>query len=157
MARAGFYAIGGYDISFRRDGRWYADEEPIANDRITLLFSKHVRPDGEGGWVIDVGIDRQGVEVEDTPLVVVAVEGDARNGFRVRTNDDVCDELAYHTLRIGDGNVLYCVVDRGERGVMPARFLRPSYYHLMEHVEVSAGRAVLRVGDRRHPIGDAGD
>ena len=31
MPRAGFWAIGGYKISFRSDGRWYADEEVIAN------------------------------------------------------------------------------------------------------------------------------
>ena len=37
--KAGFWAIGGYEISFRKDGRWYADDEVIENPRIALLFS----------------------------------------------------------------------------------------------------------------------
>ena len=56
MPKAGFWASGGYKISFRRDGCWYADDEVIVNRRIARLFTRHVCTDGEGGWVIDVGI-----------------------------------------------------------------------------------------------------
>ena len=50
MARAGFWPIGGYTISFRTDGRWYADDEVIANPKIARLFSRHVQYDEEDGW-----------------------------------------------------------------------------------------------------------
>lgn len=156
MAKAGFWAIGGYKISFRADGRWYADEEVIAHPRIALLFSRHVRPAPDGGWMIDVGIDRQKVEVEDTPLVVVRVSGDPASGFRITTNDAVEDELDCATLRTGPGDVLYCSVDRGERGRMPARFLRSAYYELVRWVEEENAQPVLRCRGVAHSIVPAG-
>ena len=153
MAKAGFWAVGGYKISFRADGRWYADEEVIAHPRIALLFSQHICPAPGGGWMIDVGIDRQTVEVEDTPLVVVAVAGEPEDGFTIKTNDGVEQELDCATLSIGPGEVLYCEVDRGERGRMRARFLRPPYYELVRWIEDGHSPPVLRCRGVLHPIG----
>ena len=154
MPKAGFWAIGGYAISFRRDGRWYADDEPIANQHIARLFSEHVRPDGKGGWVIDVGIDRQSVTIEDTALVITSVEGDSAGGFRVRANDGVSDPLDCTTLAIGPDNVLYCELDRGERGRIRARFLRAPYYVLtgLMQIDERSGTATLECGGRRHLV-----
>jgi hypothetical protein len=153
MPKAGFWAVGGYAISFRRDGHWYADDERVENARIERLFSRHVRADGQGGWVIDVGIDRQSVRVEDTPLVVTSVRGDAGSGLVVCTNDDECEPLDAATLEVGEGDVLYCTVDRGERGRLRARFLRPAYYALASFLEIDAsGAAVLRSGGRAWPV-----
>jgi hypothetical protein len=154
MPKAGFWAIGGYQISFRKDGRWYADDEPIENPHIARLFSEHVRPDGKGGWVIDVGIDRQNVVVEDTALVVTAVEGDPESGFRVRANDGVSDVLDCTTLAIGPDNVLYCDLDRGERGRMRARFLRAPYYVLTSRMQIDerSGDAMIECRGRRHAV-----
>ncbi|RMD85383.1 MAG: DUF1285 domain-containing protein [Candidatus Dadabacteria bacterium] len=149
---AGFWPVGGYRISFRRDGRWYADDEPIENRKIARLFSQHVRPDGEGGWVIDLGIDRQRVDVEDTPLVVVAVEGDPQSGFRVRANDGIETPLDCETLCVGPDNALYCRLDRGERGVLPARLLRPAYYQLANWIEEDAEGAVLPCKGKKYPL-----
>ncbi len=133
-------------LSFRRDGHWYADDERIANERLQLLFSRHVQADDDGGWVIDVGVDRQRVEVEDTPLVVRSVREGPDGGFRVWTNDRVESDLEPQTLHIGPGDVLYCTVDRGERGRLPARFLRPAYYHLAEYFEADGDEYVLNCG-----------
>jgi hypothetical protein len=148
VPKAGFWAIGGYKISFRADGRWYADEEAILNDKIALLFSRSLRSDGKGGWMIDVGVDRQPATVEDTPLVVVSVGGNPQAGFEVETNDAVRSELNCATLRIGRRNVLYCDVDRGERGVMSARFLRAPYYELARWIEDEGGPALSCKGVR---------
>ncbi len=153
MPRAGFWAIGGADISFGTDGRWYADGEPIANRRIAGLFSRHIRRGDDGGWVIDIGIDRQEVRVDDTPLVVVAVDGDSAAGFTVRCNDAVSEPLDPASLRVGDADVLYCEVDRGERGRMPARFLRPAYYALAKSISFGAEGAVLESCGRRYKLG----
>ncbi len=157
MPKAGFWAIGGYKISFRADGKWYADEEAIENPRIALLFSRHVRPDGNGGWVIDVGIDRQSVTVEDTALVVRSVEGEPAGGFRIVLNDGGSEELDCASLWIGANNVLYCRVARGDRGTLAARFLRPAYYALTRWIEPTAdSRLLLTSRGRRYPIEDAG-
>jgi len=154
MPKAGFWAIGGYQISFRKDGRWYADDEPIANPHIARLFSEHVRPDGKGGWMIDVGIDRQHVVVEDTALVITGVEGDPERGFRVRANDGVSATLDCTTLEIGPDNVLYCDLDRGERGTIHARFLRAPYYVLTSLMQIDerSGEATLECRGRRHAV-----
>jgi hypothetical protein len=152
MSKAGFWSIGGYAISFRTDGRWYADEEVVENERIARLFSQHVQSDGEGGWVIDIGIDRQPVTVEDTPLVVTAIEGDTETGFRVTTNDGVAGPLDPQTLRTGVDNVLYCDVERGERGVMTSRFMRGPYYELAQFVTEIDGVPVLEIAGKRHRL-----
>jgi hypothetical protein len=132
MPQAGFWAVGGYTISFRRDGAWYADDERIRNSRIQLLFSRSIRRDDRPGapdlprytgWLLDVGVDRQSVVVEDTPLVVTGIDGDTVEGFTIRTNDGESGDLDCGTLAIGDDDVLYCTVDRAERGCLKARFL----------------------------------
>ncbi len=149
MAKAGFWAIGGAEISFRADGYWYADEERIENRKIAALFSKHVRRNvSDGEWVIDIGIDRQPCKVEDTPLAIVSVDGDPDSGFTITASDEVSEALPMSTLRIGDGNVLYCTVDRGERGMLDARFLRTAYYHLATHISQSGSGPVLKCGPK---------
>lgn len=157
MPQAGFWAVGGYTISFRRDGSWYADDERIRNSRIQLLFSQSIRRDDREnaaslprytGWLLDVGVDRQSVLVEDTPLVVTGVDGSPDEGFTIRTNDNVAGELDCASLEIGDEDVLYCIVDRAERGKLRARFLRPAYYRIARFVELKDGTPVLRCGDR---------
>lgn len=156
MPKAGFWAVGGYEISFRRDGHWYADEERIENRRIELLFSRCIRPDlregREGQWMVDVGVDRQPVRVEDTPLVVTSVDGDRDRGFTIRTNDGVEEPLDCSTLEVGDGEVLYCSVDRGERGRLRARFLRPAYYRLVRDIELQDDRPTLHAAGRTYPL-----
>ena len=153
MPKAGFWAIGGYKISFRTDGHWYADEEVIGNPRIALLFSRSIRADGKGGWIVDVGVDRQPVTVTDTALVVLSVRGTPDKGFVVKTNDDVESELDCSTLAIGADNVLYCTVDRGERGIFEARFLRPAYYELARWIDDKSGHAALPCKGTRYPLG----
>src|SRR5574342_103345 len=57
MARAGFYAIQNSEIRFGRDGRWYADGQPIANARIADLFSQHVQRRPDGGYMLRIAAD----------------------------------------------------------------------------------------------------
>lgn len=147
MTRAGFWAIGGAELSFRKDGKWYADDEVIANRRIADLFSKHIYRDGKGGWVIDIGIDRQPCKVEDTPLVVTSVDGDPASGIKLSVNDGCRDTLDPGTLRVGDDNVLYCRLNRGDRGEMEARFLRSAYYQLAVYTDEDDDGPFLRLGD----------
>lgn len=153
MPQAGFWAVGGYTISFRRDGAWYADDERIRNTAIQLLFSRSIRRDDRDGaadlprytgWLLDVGVDRQSVLVEDTALVVTGVDGDSDEGFTIRTNDGESGPLDCSTLEIGDGEVLYCTVDRAERGRLRARFLRPAYYRIAKFVEWEEGCPLIR-------------
>jgi uncharacterized protein len=150
MARAGFYAVESGKISFRRDGRWYSDEEPIDNPRIALLFSRSLKQNPDGSYYLQVAEERAPVTVEDTPYVVKTVEDDGQGGFIVMTNDDEREPLDAATLQVGNDNVLYCWVKNGK---FPARFLRPAYYHLSANFFADdAEHFSLVVHGRRYPI-----
>ena len=45
MARAGFTAIHAGRIRFGKDGRWYCDGEPIANQAICRLYARTMTVD----------------------------------------------------------------------------------------------------------------
>ena len=145
MARRGFTAIHSGPITFGRDGRWYCDGEPIANRAICRLYARSMTIDPDGTARLQFGEDRATVRLEDTPWVVVGVDGDPDRGFVVRLNDDSTEPLDPTSLRVGADDVLYCrVKDRHE-----ARFLRPAYYALMRHAEPCDGGAALRAGTAR--------
>jgi hypothetical protein len=149
MTRAGFWAVSAGKISFRHDGRWYTDDEPINNTRIAKLFSRCLRETEDGRWMIAMGDERAFVEVEDTPYVVTAVAGDRATGFRIRLNDDSEEALDPATLAIGAGNVPYARVKNGR---YRARFLRPAYYQLAPAIEERSGRFVLTSGGRSFEV-----
>ena len=149
MARAGFTAISSGRIKFGKDGRWYSDDEPIPNRAINRLFSRTLKILPDGRARLELGEDKADVEVEDTPWVVIGVEGDPARGFTVVLNDETREPLDPASLRVGDEHVLYCRV----KGAHEARFLRPAYYDLVRHAEPGAAGVVLRVGTQRVKLG----
>jgi len=152
MPKAGFWAIDPTrKISFGKDGWWYANDERIENRRINLLFSQHLRKKTEGDYEIAIGWDKVTVVIDDAPYVVTQATGDPAHGFTIRLNDESEELLDPTTLVIGPENVLYCRVKSGEH---LARFLRPAYYQLAEHVQENTenGMFLLRLGATTYPI-----
>ena len=144
MASAGFYAIESHTIRFGRDG------ERIANRRIADLFSRCVRKNPQGGYMLQMGDERAALEVEDTPFVVRQIEGDPERGFIVTLNDGTREPLDPSSLRCGADNAFYCRVKDGE---CEARLLRPAHYALAQWAEAGAdGRFSVRVGGRQFPL-----
>jgi hypothetical protein len=136
MPRGGFYAIHNSSIRFGRDGVWYADGEPIANERIAALFSRHVRRRDGGGYELKIADERAAIEVEDTPYVVVGVSPSPA-AIEVELNDGTRETLDPSSLEVGEG----------------ARFLRAAYYQIAPQTfEKEAGRFVLRVGQHDYAI-----
>src|SRR6185369_16553414 len=113
MAKAGFWAIESHTIRFGRDGRWYADDEPIANPRIADLFSRHIVRGDDGAWWLRIGDERAKIVVDDTPFVVTRVDGEPQSGFRITLNDGTSEPLAARSLTFGAHDVLYCDVKEG--------------------------------------------
>jgi hypothetical protein len=149
MAKAGFWAIESHTIRFGRDGRWYADDEPIANQRIADLFARHVTRGDDGAWWLAIGDERAKIVVDDTPFVVTRVDGSPADGFRITLNDGSTEPLDPRSLAFGDGDVLYCdVKDRAYR----ARFLRPAQTELLSHVRLEGERFVLPLPDGAQTI-----
>lgn len=151
MPGAGFYAIHTNKLSFRRDGRWYADEEPVVHDRLARLFSRYLRRKPAGGY--EIWIDERyhaDVEVEDTPFVVTSVSPVEGEGFSIELNDGTCELLDPASLLVGQDNVLYANAKGGER----VRFLRTAYYQLTEAIEEGIdGELLLRCGEQTYPLG----
>jgi len=150
MARAGFTAIHSGRIRFGKDGRWYCDGEVIPNKAICRLYARAMTVADDGTARLQLGEDRAVVDVEDTPWVVVQVEGEPRRGFEVLLNDETLEPLDPATLRVGPENVLYCRVKGGRH---EARFLRSAYYELVRHADTEGGRLVLPVAGRRIALG----
>ena len=150
MARAGFYAIHNSHIRFGRDGCWYADGQPIVNQRIADLFSRHVRRSDSGGYMLEIGPERAPIEVDDTPYVVVDVDVEEGETARIRLNDGSVENLDASSLQVGADEVLYC---RVKEGTERARFLRPAYYQLAPFIsESGASRFELRLAGIAHPV-----
>lgn len=152
MPRAGFYAIQSSKITFGRDGRWYSDGEPITNQKISQLFSRHVVRQADGSYRIEIDWDKAPIEVEDTPYVVRSAAATEAGGFTVELNDETSEPLDLGSLEISPENVLYCRVKNGSER---ARFLRPAYYHLAPFIQESAGSFVVRVHGEEYPIAPA--
>jgi len=151
---AGFYSIHTSKLTFRSDGRWYADDEPITHQRLALLFSRHVRHKPSGGY--EIWLDERyhaDVEIEDTPYVVTTLDADPQGSLAVELNDGTTEPLDPQSIQIGNDNVVYC---RVKQGAERARFLRPAYYQLANFIEETGpGRFQLRCGGTTHPIGHA--
>ena len=71
--------------------------------------------------------------MEDTPFVVtdVVLIEQRESFFNIQLNDETEEPLDLDSLSVGKDNVLYCAVKSGK---FKARFLRPSYYRLTEHM-----------------------
>ena len=151
MPGAGFYAIHTSKLTFRSDGRWYADDEPVLHQRLALLFSRYLRRTPAGGY--EIWIDERyhaDVEIEDTPYVVTAVHADASGALSIALNDGTTEPLDAGTVYVGPANVIYC---RVKRGAERARLLRAAYYELTQYIEEAVpGHFRLRCGDTTYPI-----
>ncbi len=123
-------------ISIDKEGNWFYQGLPIINRQIVSLFSQSLDRDADGTYVVRIGAETCPVAVEDEPFVVVDVAKEAHdepenNRFIIRLNDETEEPLDLDSLAVGMGNVLYCAVKGGK---FKARFLRPSYYRLAEHI-----------------------
>jgi len=125
-----------------KDGIWYYCGAEMFRKDIVNLFYENLRRDESGRYIIELANDRCFIEVEDTPYVVKAVykhnskEQQEKETIYVRLNNSDLDELDPTTLRVGEDNVLYCLV---KNGMFDARFSRASYYQLADLVEYDDG------------------
>ncbi|RLB20203.1 MAG: hypothetical protein DRG71_10075, partial [Deltaproteobacteria bacterium] len=67
----------------------------------------------------------------------------------IHLSDGTKEELEPETLFVGNEDVLYCKVKGGK---FPARFLRPAYYQLAEHIREEEGQFYLFLGKEKYSI-----
>ncbi len=143
-------------IRIDKEGVWYYKGNEMFRKDIVKLFYENLKQDESGRYYIEIECDLASLEVEDTAYVVTAVykfgsidEGNER--IAVLLNDETLEELDCGSLRIGEGNVLYCSVKPvGHK----ARFLRASYYQIADHFDYDEERDAyyLPLNGKRHYI-----
>lgn len=125
-----------------KDGAWFHKGAPIIHRELLLFFYQCLCADELGRYIIKFNDQVCRLDVEDTPFVIlstdfVRAEADGEKSlFILHLIDDTKEELALDTLTIGPDNVLYCKIRNGK---FKARFSRPSYYQLAQHVEEEPG------------------
>lgn len=137
---AGFWAIESGEIRFGKDGRWYSDAEAIENSRIADLFSRHLVRREDGHWWIIMGDERAQVVIDDTPWVVVRVDGSPASGFTFLLNDGRSEALDASNLTLSKDHVLYGQLKAGAHRV---RFLRAPQVELLAHAIEDGDRFLL--------------
>lgn len=164
-------------IALDSEGNFWHDGELLNDARISELFHRSIQRTPGGSYLLVVPPFSYPLEVVDVPYWVTQVRfaGDTASGeltrVRIRLSDGSEENLAFDTLCYQPGRGFVCLVK--ERS-MPARFSRPCYFALAEHVveeddddprgdesdededgrsnRPPRGRLSLVLGDYRYPI-----
>lgn len=129
-------------------GKWTHEGLDFENPRIIDLFNRSVSRTEGGTWVLEVGRFTYPIEVEDTGFFVERLEWDGNLPTLVLSSDER-EELDPTTLEYRPEGRLYCRV-RG--GAFRARFKKPAYYELAEHIEDAGAGWVVKLGDGTYAI-----
>lgn len=126
---------GDSEMRIARDGTWFHQGSPIGRAAMVRAFSRILRREPGGNYVLVTPVEKLDIQVEDAPFVAVEmkVEGSGKNqtlAFRLNTGD-VVTASAGHPLRFEqheDGPHPYVHV----RGGLEALIARAIYYDLAE-------------------------
>ena len=134
---------GDSGMRIARDGTWYHEGAPIGRPAMVRLFSRILRREPDGSYVLVTPVEKLTIEVEDAPFVAVELksEGEGRDrslAFRLNTNE-VMVAGPDHPIRLdcgGDGPHPYLEVRAG----LEALVARSVYYELAEIALSEGGR-----------------
>lgn len=135
-----------------REGRWWHEGEPVRHGGLAQALHRWIDRLEDGRYVVRLDEQRYAyIDVEDAPFLVrrLRVEGEegARRVF-VELSDQCSEELAYASLRTGEGGALYCEV----KGRFPARLTRPAHFLLGEVLEQEGEAFVLHAAGKRFVV-----
>lgn len=138
-------------ITLDSEGRWFHEGGPIEHPRIVELFNRSIERTPGGTFVLHVAPYTYPIEVEDAPLQVRRVEltGNPPAAVQLFLSDGSEEPLDPATLRYVPERGFYCQVKGGR---FTARFSRPAYYALAEHVDEENGAHILRLGPTSTPL-----
>jgi len=146
-------------IFIDKEGRWFHKGVEMVHRETILLFYQHMSLDSQGRYMITLEGERCYVEVEDTPFIVrrarfVESHQTGRSRYILSLSDDTKEDLSPDTVMVGVGNVLYC---RVKDHAFPARFDRPAYYQLAQHIGEREGVYVLPLNGKDYVIRREGE
>jgi len=134
-----------------KDGRWFQNGAEIVQPEIYRYFCQSLEKTKDGGYRIRCDREVCRVEVEDAPFVVLRVRPDDRHGLRIELNDGTQEPFQPERFWIGAGNVPYVQI---KGGAFHARFSRPAYYQLAEHINADEekGTFFFLLNGKRTPV-----
>lgn len=126
---------GDSEMRIARDGTWYHQGTPIGRPQMVRAFSRILRREADGGYVLVTPVEKLDIAVEDAPFVAVEMKAegegrDARLAFRLNTGELVAAGPD-HPIRFeerDDGPHPYLHVRAG----LEALIARALYYDLAE-------------------------
>lgn len=132
-----------YEIKIDKEGVWYYNGAEMFRKDILAVFFENLHRDESGRYYVQLGSDMSYLKVEDTPIVVKSVHeipdpdtpqgtpDDGRGEIGIFLSDSSLEKVDLASLRMGEGNVLYCSLKRG----FPARFTRAAWYQIAEKIQ----------------------
>lgn len=158
---------GDIDVVIKRDGSWHYCGSPIGRARMVRLFSRVLRREKDGSFLLVTPVEKLGITVEDAPFVTKFVdfhgfdkaEDQAVISFETNVGDKVVVD-ADHPIRVhyDSPNAApqpYVMVRAG----LEARISRSHFYELVNHGAESDGGLYIKSSGESFCLGqlDAGD
>lgn len=139
-------------------GTFLHGHEPM-HPRVASLFARHLVPEKDGGFRIQLGFAQHPVEVEDTGFCVKSLSldthGDTLQHAYIILSDGASESLAAQSLMQSADHVLYCRILR--YGLQVATRLTAQQYHTlalyMEPYADAATGYALRLDGQLWPVG----
>lgn len=152
---------GRIDINIAADGRWFHEGGEIRRPEMVRLFSRILRREQDGSYVLVTPAECLTITVADAPFVAVNMRVEGRGGpgqqliFRLNSEEIVIAGPDHPlVLRNGPaGHLPYLLVRGTVDRPLEARLARPVYYDLAEQAD--ARGCVLSSG-MMHVVGDLG-
>lgn len=126
---------GDSEMRIARDGTWFHQGSPIGRPAMVQLFSRILRRESDGGYVLVTPVEKLDIAVEDAPFIAVEMKREgageqARLAFQLNTGDLVTagPDHALRFVESEDGPRPYLHVRAG----LEALIARPVYYELAE-------------------------
>lgn len=127
-------------LEIDREGRWFQNGAEIVHPEIYRAFNRMLERVPDGGYQVRLGREICRVQVEDAPFVVRRIVHDAPSLIMLELNDGTREEFRPDRFWIGERNVPYTKV---KEDTFHARFSRPAYYQLAEHIESDDGESAF--------------
>jgi len=138
-----------------KEGKWFHEGAEIIHRPIFLWLIQSLEMDDQGRFLVHLNNQKCLLEVEDTPLVIQAVDRiqsatEEKEEILLTFNDERQEVLDPRTLWLSRENVLYGLVKGGR---IPARFLRAAYYQIGQTIEEDeTGGFFLSLNHQKFPI-----
>ncbi len=151
------YPVSRSDIRIDSDGHWFYRGMRMVRQDIVQYFYRNLMLEDSGTYAVRIGHQSCPINVEDAAFVVWNIHCVPRNSRPLKyidllLSDSRTERLDPETIYIGKNEIPYC---RIRKGLHRARFSKPAYYKLAEHIrfDPERDRFYLEINRREFYLG----